>query len=98
MRGEVTFDLVMDDDMSFVEGCYRVNGNDWEVFIVTKSPDCVELNIKMGLVWDSGVKGINLIFPEATKLNKTVVLDALSKALDIAEWSEVQGPDSMNLR
>ena len=29
MRAEISYDLVMDDDMEFVEGTYRLPGGDW---------------------------------------------------------------------
>lgn len=32
---EISYDLVMDDDMSFVEGTYRLPGGDWQVVIVS---------------------------------------------------------------
>ena len=31
MHAEISYDLVMDDDMSFVEGTYRLLGGDWQV-------------------------------------------------------------------
>jgi hypothetical protein len=34
MKAEITFDLVMDEDMGFVEGCYRLDGGEWKVFII----------------------------------------------------------------
>jgi hypothetical protein len=34
MRAEISYDLVMDDDMGFVKGTYRLPGGDWQVFIV----------------------------------------------------------------
>jgi hypothetical protein len=37
MKAEITFDLVMCEDMDFVEGCYRLVGGAWEVFIIAHS-------------------------------------------------------------
>lgn len=33
MRAEITFDLVMTEDMAFVESCYRLAGGVWQVFM-----------------------------------------------------------------
>lgn len=38
MRAEISYDLVMDDDMAFVEGTHRLPGGDWQVVIVS-APD-----------------------------------------------------------
>ena len=37
-NGEISYDLVMEDDMAFIEGCYRIGGCDWRVFIISKRP------------------------------------------------------------
>src|SRR6266850_5938789 len=99
MKGEVTFDLVMDDDMSFVEGCYRLDDGIWHVFMFRKSRGIEsEVGIKKDLVWDSGVTGLNVILPDDENLNKSLVLQTLSEILDVTEWVEVRGPDSILLR
>jgi hypothetical protein len=36
MRAEISYDLVMNDDMEFVEGTYRLPNEDWQVLIVSK--------------------------------------------------------------
>ena len=38
MRAQISFDLVMEDSMSFVEGTYRLPGRDWQVFIFGRDP------------------------------------------------------------
>lgn len=98
MKGEISFDLVMEDDMAFVEGCYRLDDRIWHVFMFRKSRGFEEIGIKRNLVWDSGVTGLNVIVADDEKLNKPMVLQILAKALDVAEWVEVYGPDSMQLR
>jgi hypothetical protein len=96
---EISFDLVMEDDMAFVEGCYRLQGGKWHVFMIRHSRGGTErVGVKKDLVWKSGVTGINMIVPDEKKINKAVVIDALSDALGVTEWIEVKGPDSMNLR
>lgn len=99
MKAEITFDLVMTDDMGFVEGCYRLPGGSWEVFIFTRlSCGPRGIGVWKDLTWDSGVKGLNAVMPADTKLNKATIFEVLSQALDVTEWSEVRGPDSITLR
>jgi hypothetical protein len=96
MKGEISFDLVMEENMAFVEGTFRVAGGNWQVFIFSRHP-CKVLTIKPGL-WNSGVSGFQVLFPALETLNKSVVKRILSDYLGITEWTEVRGPDSMQLR
>jgi len=99
MRAEVTFDLVMGEDMGFVEGCYRLPGNDWEVFVIAHSRNgSSQPGVWTDLVWKSGVRGLNAVVPASEPLNKAVVLNILSQALGVSDWNEVRGPDSIVLR
>jgi len=96
MTGEISFDLHMEDNMSFVEGAYRLCGGNWQVFIFSRYP--VEQVKSIDSNWESGVSGIVISFPESKKLNKAVVEQVLSERLGVTEWVEVRGPDSMQLR
>ena len=96
MTGEISYDLVMTDDMDFVEGAYRVGDGAWQVLIVSKR-DVTEPTIKPS-TWDSGVTGVVIHLPRDTRLDKALVERLLSERLDIAGWVEVRGPDSMTLR
>jgi hypothetical protein len=99
MTAEVTFDLIMTEDMPFVEGCYRLPGGAWEVFMFTHLSNGPRgVGVWKDLIWASGVKGLNAVMPSDTKLNKATVFEVLSQALGVAEWSEVRGPDSIMLR
>src|SRR5262245_34345096 len=53
MEGTISYDLVMDDSMSFVEGTFRLGSDDWEVFVVSKGP--VSRPEWRACTWDSGV-------------------------------------------
>jgi len=97
MTAEISFDLIMEDDMSFVEGTYRLPGRDWQV-VIFSSDQIPEPVIKMHAQWKSGVTGIHVRFPRGKKLNKTVVLRIMSDCLGVTEWVETRGPDSMQLR
>jgi hypothetical protein len=96
MRAEISYDLVMDDDMPFVEGTYRLAGGDWQVVIVSRY-DGAESQV-VPQRWDSGVSGVVVWFPRAGRLNRESVERVLSAALGVSEWVQVRGPDSMQLR
>lgn len=96
-KAEISFDLVMEDDMSFAEGSYRLPGGDWEVFIFSRYSGArpeVDTSVK----WGGGNTGVVVRLPQNEKLNKAVVLRTLSESLGVVDWREVRGPDSMQLR
>jgi len=97
MRAEISFDLVMTDAMSFVEGTYRLPGGDWQVFIFHPDSSVTRPRPTTGK-WASGVSGVFVAWPESRTLDKTAVLKTLSDQLNVTEWTEVSGPDSMDLR
>lgn len=96
MRAERSYDLVMCDDMQFVEGTFRLPGEDWQVVIASWQD--VPEPIAIPQVWGSGVKGILLSFPRGRGINATTVERELSAVVGISEWAVVRGPDSMGLR
>lgn len=96
MQGEISYDLVMEDDMSFVEGSYRVAKGDWQVFILRK--DSIERTVITIGGWPSGVTGVFVRVPRFVRLNKHSVEHLLSDKLGVDNWLEVRGPDSMRLR
>ena len=101
MRAEISYDLVMGDDMSFVEGTYRLPGGDWQVVIVLAS-SLRERDVPAPQVvpqrWASGVTGVVIRLPRAERINAAAVERVLSEALGVSEWVRVRGPDSMLLR
>lgn len=96
MRAEISYDLVMDDEMEFVEGTYRLPGGDWQVVIVSRAdvagPEVVPQE------WDGGVTGVAVRVPRSNRLDREAVERLLSVALGVSEWVRVRGPDSMSLR
>jgi hypothetical protein len=96
MNAEISFDLCMEDDMSFAEGAYRLPGGSWHVFIFSrKDVDSVRI---LDTDWESGAEGFVVHFPRSQRLNKSAVERVLSERLGVTEWIEVRGPDSMHLR
>jgi hypothetical protein len=98
MRAEISYDLVMDDDMEFVEGTYRLPGGDWQVGIVSAFDRDVPAPRVVPQRWDSGVSGVVVRLPRAERINAATVERVLSEALGVSEWVRVRGPDSMQLR
>jgi hypothetical protein len=96
MQAEISYDLIMDDDMDFVEGTYRLPGGDWQVVIVSlydvAEPEVVPQR------WRSGATGLFVRFPRSERLDRFVVERVLSAELGVQEWVVVRGPDSMQLR
>jgi hypothetical protein len=96
MSGTISYDLVMDDDMDFVEGTYRVGEGSWQIFIFSKQP--VDGPCWRACTWQSGAPGIIVHVPRTFQLNMASVESVLSRALSVGDWERVQGPDSMQLR
>lgn len=97
MHAEISYDFVMSDTMEFVEGTYRLPDRDWQVFIFIPYASVAEPIIVSGK-WSSGVTGVFVKWPPARRLNKATVQAILSAQLAVTNWSEVRGPDSMQLR
>jgi hypothetical protein len=97
LRAEISYDLVMEDEMDFVEGTYRLPGGEWQVFIFTTFGEATEPHWVLSQ-WESGVTGLFVKYPRCSRLNKATAEAVLSEALGVTEWVEVRGPDSMQLR
>jgi hypothetical protein len=95
---EISYDLVMDDDMPFVEGTYRLPAGDWQVLIVPASERDVPESQVVPQRWASSASGVFVRIPRSERINAEVVEQILSAALGVAEWIRVRGPDSMELR
>jgi hypothetical protein len=97
MTAEISFDLRMEEEMSFVEGTYRLPKGDWQVFVFSRRP-ILQPMVNIHAIWESGVTGISVQYPKDKRLNKSVVMEVLANSLGITEWQETHGPDSMALR
>lgn len=98
MIGDISYDLVMNDDMQFVEGTFRVDGGDWQVFIFSKKKGVnVEPHWQHSR-WESGITGLVFGVPSHLRLSKQLVEQSLSQAVGLKSWTEVCGPDSIQLR
>lgn len=97
MEAEISYDLVMNDNMSFIEGMYRLPNREWQVVIVyRKEVEKVEI---VPQIWQSGATGVVIYFPmTGLPINQTNVQYYLSNTTGVTKWIEVCGPDSMKLR
>ncbi len=98
MHAEISYDLVLDEDMEFLEGTYRLPDQDWRVFIVSASQRDVPNAQIAPLRWPSGATGVLMRVPRAEKINAETVERLLSEAFQVSDWIRVRGPDSMQLR
>jgi|SRR6478735_5010676 len=98
MKAEISYDLVMDDDMPFIEGTYRLHGGEWQVVIVSAHDRDVPASQVERQRWDSGITGVYVRVPRNERINAATVERILSKALGVTEWVRVRGPDSLQLR
>lgn len=93
---EISYDLVMEDDMGAAEGTYRLPGRDWQVWVChpsrRKTPRVVPYR------WDSGITGLAVWMPVETKINMDSIERVLSDVLGVDQWSRIRGPDSIRLR
>jgi len=95
-NGEISYHIVMEEDMAFAEGSYRIGGCEWCVVIFSKGP-MESPRWKTG-TWDSGVSGIEVQVPLKVRLNAATIESLLSDILGVGGWERVRGPDSMQLR
>ena len=98
MRAEISYDLVLDDNMGFLEGTYRLPGGDWQVVIVPPPRETVADPAVEPSEWDSGVTGVVVRLARGGRVNAPAVERALGAALGVSEWVRVRGPDSIVLR
>lgn len=97
MRAEISYDLVMEAEMSFAEGTFRLPGGEWQVFVFVRR-NVTERPIWWRSQWESGATGVTVAFPNEHVLNRGAVEAVLSDVTGATEWVEVRGPDSIQLR
>lgn len=93
---EISFDIVLEPDNDWVEGCYRRPGRFWEVLVMTKS-DTPELKHRPA-TWASGIPGTTFEVPQGARLDLPQILQAMNSAFGEQSWVIVKGPDSIVLR
>jgi hypothetical protein len=92
----ISFDLVMEEDMQFVEGCFRFDGEEWMVFVASKYEE-VAVTVEQS-TWQSGARGLVIRTPRSFPLSRESVAQILCSELCATCWDETKGPDSMKLR
>ncbi len=94
-RFELSFDIVMSEEMDIVEGSYRLPGRFWEVLVFI-SEDVPELRHDF-VSWESGITGVKFDVPRHLSLNRDLVHRSMSAVFGAPSWHEVHGPDTMIL-
>jgi hypothetical protein len=103
MLGEITFDIVVPTEgVNNVEGCYRINGGNWQVYYLTNwrhraSPTSAAI-IESNALFQSGISGVSGVVPGDWTLNKRRIKEILAEAVGVDGWIEVTGPNSQILK
>ena len=95
-RFEVSFDTVAEDDTDIEEGCYRLPGRFWEVFVFVKA-DLADLRHAL-VTWPSGITGVQFDVPRSAMLERGYVIRAMSEVFAAESCAVVYGPDSLLLK
>lgn len=93
---EISFDVLIEDDNSFVEGSYRLPGRFWEVLIMSKK-DVPELRYRP-TTWSSGITGLIVDVPKSIAIDQAFVINTMASVFGEKAWAVVKGPDSIVLR
>jgi hypothetical protein len=102
VKAEISFDCYYPEEFSFIEGCYRLPGEDWKVFFFTNRYASRKwdgtLQIVQNQVWRSGVTGVEVRLPREANCGPAIVLKMLGDVLGVDYWSVGPGPDSLQLK
>ena len=82
---EISYDLVMEEDMAFVEGSYRLPGEDWQVVIVSRY-DGAEPQV-VPQKWASGASGVVVWFPRSARSDSTRYLLCGGASQRVPSWT-----------
>jgi hypothetical protein len=102
-RPEISFDLVLQEDHSFMEGSYRLPDEFWKV-VIFKKDDVEELQFQTGRCgqrptkWERQISGMWIRIPRVAKVDRDYLIQAITQATGYDGWVEVRGPDSIVLR
>jgi hypothetical protein len=101
--GEISFDIVVPEEgVATVEGCYRINEGNWQVYYLTNRDNgalwtgAPAINSKA--VFHSDISGVSGVVPCDWILNKKTIKRILAEAVGVDGWIEVSGPDSLILK
>jgi hypothetical protein len=95
-RFEVSFDTAPVGDTGAEEGCYRLPGQFWEVFVFVKT-DVSDLRHTL-VTWPSGITGVQFEVPRSAVLDRGYVIRAMSEVFAAGTCAVVYGPDSLLLK
>jgi hypothetical protein len=95
-RYEISYDTELNDDMGNAEGCYRIPGRHWQVFLFSNA-DVPDVRHYFG-TWQSGITGVEFEVPRGVRINHDYVMRAMSEVFGADSWQVVCGPDSLLLK
>jgi hypothetical protein len=95
-RFEVSFDSTPVDDAATVEGCFRLPGSFWQVFLFAKT-DVPEPRHRP-VTCDSGITGVEFEVPRGVKLDRGYVVRSMEEVFGPGPWAVAAGPDSLILK
>ena len=95
-RHEISFDTVNQADVVAIEGCYRMPGRFWEVFVFI-TEDVSDLRHEL-VTWPSGITGVQFDVPMSVMLNDDYVKRSMCDAFGADAWAVVYGPESLLLK
>lgn len=103
MNGQISFDTVLPESgQDHLEGCYKLDGDNWKVFYLTHRKNGAWWTgtpiVVPDAVWKSSVKGIDAVYPMEVILNKSTAMELLSGILGGVQWTEIKGPDSLQMK
>jgi len=96
-RAEISYDVVVDDDSTIVEGCVRLPGETWRTFHASKEDELAEARF-WTFDWENGIGGMALELPAGVTMNKAALEQAFASFLGVEQIVEAPGPDSMMMR
>ncbi len=94
---EISYDVVNPTCVAAMEGCFRLPGRPWEVFVTLE--DRIDALEWKRATWPNGVTGIKVRVPESANMDTAAFERALAEALGVPGWKKLEfGPDSLCLR
>ncbi|WP_434421660.1 hypothetical protein [Nannocystis pusilla] len=96
-RAEISYNVVVDDDSTIVEGCVRLPGETWRTFYAEKTVDLADASFQT-FDWENGLRGLAVKMPWGVPMNKAALQQALATFLGVEQVVEAPGPDSMMIR
>lgn len=101
-RPEISFDTVVEEDNDYIEGCYRLPGEFWQVVAFSKKDVpaivCRPSRWERPTPWEETTTGLLITIPQVDRMDRDAIFRGMAQATGVIDWVEVRGPDSTYLR